>query len=124
MSEFHEQPCWSCQRYCGGCPWTEVLPDGKIRFEPVPGWVAKEVVVNQALNPFTSYEIHFCPMYKKMESQNPEHVSFGNASKTKMEAYKLFKQGRSVSYIARILCTPKQTIEKYAKQMGFESEGV
>lgn len=39
--------CFDCQNACGGCSWSEIDPDTKRpRFEPVPGWTAKKVVLN------------------------------------------------------------------------------
>ena len=44
--EWKEQPCWTCQLACGGCPWTEVDHEtGQIRFQPVPGWDAEPVIL-------------------------------------------------------------------------------
>ena len=39
--------CFDCQNACGGCSWSEIKPDTKRpRFEPVPGWTAKKVILN------------------------------------------------------------------------------
>lgn len=39
--------CFDCQNACGGCSWTEINPVTKRpRFEPVPGWTAKLVLLN------------------------------------------------------------------------------
>lgn len=39
--------CFNCQKACGGCSWTEINPEtNKPRFEPVPGWTAKPVLLN------------------------------------------------------------------------------
>jgi len=39
--------CFDCQNACGGCSWSELDPDTKRpRFEPVPGWTAKKVILN------------------------------------------------------------------------------
>ena len=32
--------CWGCQKAVGRCAWTELDSSKKVRFEPVPGWVA------------------------------------------------------------------------------------
>ena len=38
--------CFDCQNACGGCSWTEIDPATKRpRFEPVPGWTAKPVLL-------------------------------------------------------------------------------
>ena len=60
------QLCESCQDFTGkyGCPWTDVGLDGKVKFEPVPGWTAKKVPCAGAKTSegFT-YEITACPLY-------------------------------------------------------------
>lgn len=38
--------CFNCQRACGDCPWSEIDPEtDKPRFQPVPGWTAKRVIL-------------------------------------------------------------------------------
>lgn len=32
--------CWRCKKAVGRCAWTELDSSEKVRFEPVPGWVA------------------------------------------------------------------------------------
>lgn len=32
--------CWRCKKAVGRCAWTELDSSKKVRFEPVPGWVA------------------------------------------------------------------------------------
>lgn len=32
--------CWRCKKAVGRCSWTELDRSKKVRFEPVPGWVA------------------------------------------------------------------------------------
>lgn len=32
--------CWRCKKAVGLCAWTELDSSKKVRFEPVPGWVA------------------------------------------------------------------------------------
>ena len=32
--------CWRCKKDVGRCAWTELDSSKKVRFEPVPGWVA------------------------------------------------------------------------------------
>lgn len=63
------QPCWTCLRYCGGCPWSA-------RFEPVPGWEAKPVkrraMPHSAKEYVDTYDIKFCPMYVNDGSREPE----------------------------------------------------
>lgn len=61
------QPCWTCLRYCGGCPWSA-------RFEPVPGWDAEPVKksANNTNLPLDTYDIKSCPMYINDGSLPPE----------------------------------------------------
>ena len=58
-----QQPCWTCALACGGCPWTELDKDsGQVRFEPVPGWDAEEVVMDSNGVTIHTYRIFSCPM--------------------------------------------------------------
>lgn len=61
------QPCWTCTKYLGGCPWSA-------RFEPVPGWDAEPVEKsgNNTNPPISTYDIKFCPMYVNDGSLPPE----------------------------------------------------
>lgn len=61
------QPCWTCTKYLGGCPWSA-------RFEPVPGWDADPVEKsgNNTNPPISTYDIKFCPMYVNDGSREPE----------------------------------------------------
>ena len=39
--------CIKCQKACGRCSWSERdFETGKVRFEPIPGWTAKKVLLN------------------------------------------------------------------------------
>ena len=56
------QPCETCRRYAGGCSWTAVGEDGRVKFEPVSGWVAEKVPYRDAANQLTwTYQISSCP---------------------------------------------------------------
>ena len=61
--------CITCQKACGDCSWSEVdLETGKIRFEPVPGWKAKKVLLNlggtrKEKMVVETYHITYCPEY-------------------------------------------------------------
>lgn len=61
------QPCWTCTKYLGGCPWSA-------RFEPVPGWDAEPVEKsgNNTNSPISTYNIKSCPMYVNDGSLPPE----------------------------------------------------
>ena len=58
------QLCESCRNYAGGCSWSEVGADGRVRFEPVPGWTAEKVPYQgcSTSKGFT-YKISACPLY-------------------------------------------------------------
>ena len=38
--------CFDCENACGNCSWSAVGMDGKLLFEPVPGWTAEKVTIN------------------------------------------------------------------------------
>lgn len=60
-----QQPCWSCAKACGGCAWSA-------KFEPVPGWDAKESTIKYndgtpktpKIRNVRSYIIKSCPEYE------------------------------------------------------------
>lgn len=64
------QLCETCQNFAGGefdeCSWTSVGLDGKVKFQPVPGWTAEKVPYTggrqSTRNDFT-YQISACPLY-------------------------------------------------------------
>ena len=61
--------CFRCQNACGGCSWSEIDPDTKKpRYEPVPGWTAKKVLLNVGYNCkkrrlIETYHITACPEF-------------------------------------------------------------
>lgn len=63
--------CFDCTKACGGCSWTEINPDTKHpRFEPVPGWTAKKVLLNVGSHKggrvvIETYHITKCPQFTK-----------------------------------------------------------
>lgn len=65
----HVQLRETCRDFAGiyGCPWSGRGEDGKVRFEPVPGWTAEKVpYIGGRLdtkNDFT-YQISTCPLYR------------------------------------------------------------
>ena len=58
-----KQLCESCQNYAGGCSWSEVGKDGKVKFVPVPGWDAVKVPYTGAGKKDFTYQISGCPLY-------------------------------------------------------------
>lgn len=66
--------CFDCQNACGGCSWSELNPDTKRpRFEPVPGWTAKKVLLLIGHNKkgvaalIETYHVTKCPQFIKDE---------------------------------------------------------
>ena len=61
--------CFDCANACGGCSWSEVDPaTKKPRFEPVPGWTAKKVMLKAGMAHSKSiyvetYHITACPEF-------------------------------------------------------------
>lgn len=71
--------CWSCQRACGGCPWTARDPKTHaVLFRPVEGWKAKKTTIRGASSrrqgrgvpgrtayyyDMDSYHVKECPLY-------------------------------------------------------------
>lgn len=61
--------CFDCRNACGGCSWTEINPDTKQpRFEPVPGWTAKPVLLNvgalrDRARLIETYHVTKCPQF-------------------------------------------------------------
>ena len=71
--------CFDCQNACGGCSWTAVDPKTeKIKFEPVPGWTAKEVSLivgcygHNKRTIVNTYHITACPQFKNDKRKRSE----------------------------------------------------
>ena len=52
------QPCWTCQKACGGCSWSR-------SFKPIPGWIAEKTFIPSNDRHAESYKIISCPEYIK-----------------------------------------------------------
>lgn len=71
------QLCCYCKKYCGGCPWTEIGEDGKVKFEPVPGWTATPSIrTRNGKVVMEGYAITQCPLFveDRREDFHPEPV--------------------------------------------------
>lgn len=74
--------CFNCQKACGGCSWTEIDPKtDRPRFAPVPGWTAKEVLLNIGNHGgknrvLQTYHITACPEYVQDENRKPSGGEF------------------------------------------------
>ena len=56
---YQQQLCWECKNYAGGCEWAD-------RFEPVPGWDARQTILDQGgERMIRSYCIYKCPKFEK-----------------------------------------------------------
>lgn len=56
-----DQPCWTCDKYAGGCSWSK-------NFTPVKGWKAIEVQRKTWDERYkTGYRIIHCPEYVRSE---------------------------------------------------------
>ena len=66
-THYHKpQLCETCRDYAGiyGCPWSGRGDDGRVRFEPVPGWTAEKVPYIECNKKYTfTYRIIACPLY-------------------------------------------------------------
>lgn len=57
--------CFDCENACGNCSWSAVDMDGKLRFEPVPGWTARKVTINLGKGRTAeTYHITDCPQFR------------------------------------------------------------
>ena len=59
-----EQLCWRCYHATNPenvCPWVCRRADGEIRWEPVQGWTADEVIVNGE----KAYAVRKCPLFRE-----------------------------------------------------------
>lgn len=65
--------CFDCKKACGGCSWSEFDPDARQpRFEPVPGWEAKPVMLQVGNHAggkvlVETYQITDCPEFERDE---------------------------------------------------------
>lgn len=69
--------CFDCKNACGKCSWTAVDPKTKkIKYEPVPGWTAEEVMLNLGnygklkRHYVKTYHITACPLFTR-DSERP-----------------------------------------------------
>ena len=59
-----EQLCWSCYHATNPenvCPWCGRKPNGDIRWDPVPGWEAEEMIVNGE----KTLWVKKCPLFRE-----------------------------------------------------------
>lgn len=62
--------CFNCKNACGGCSWSALDPaTNKPKYEPVPGWTAKKVMLKLGISHakvkwVQTYHITACPQYE------------------------------------------------------------
>lgn len=110
------QPCWTCTKYLGGCPWSA-------RFEPVPGWDAEPVEKsgNNTNPPISTYDIKSCPMYVNDGSLPPEERGtpkpIGSlSSEEERLRMDLYQRGLTDTQMAQKIGLPVSTIAGWRKR--------
>ena len=53
---FGSQLCWNCQRAIGKCKWSQTG-------EPIEGWDAEKVIINDIEGKIHTYKIKKCPLF-------------------------------------------------------------
>ena len=111
------QLCWRCTKFAGGCRWTEVDPEtNKVRFEPIPGWVATPRTLRGQPPQTTmdTFEIMECPEFDDDHKQMPDELLLRRIIAMK-------KDGMSYAEIGRQLGLKYQSIQwrwKHAVEKG------
>lgn len=54
--EEDSQPCYLCEKACGGCSWSK-------HFIPVKGWDATPTIIRDSKGDIHSYKIRKCPHF-------------------------------------------------------------
>lgn len=116
MAEQKQQKCWSCQKACGGCSWSEVdLQTGKIKYDPVPGWNANKVPYrNPDGSKAHTYEILDCPEYV---AEPERHESTEEIKMILLERVaELYKDGHLPNEIADLLSIRTRKVLGYLEE--------
>lgn len=67
--------CLDCKNACGGCSWSAVDPaTGRLRFEPVKGWVAEKTVLKIGRRGECSYRVKACPLFAQDDYRPSNNV--------------------------------------------------
>lgn len=64
-----EQPCWDCERACGGCSWSEDLT-------PVAGWTAVPHIWEDG---DIGWRILSCPQFIKQPGRKAARINKGGS---------------------------------------------
>ena len=87
--------CFNCQKACGDCSWSAIDPaTKKPKFEPVPGWTAKKVMLNLGRNKTKNifaetYHITACPEFVPDLPRNSSPLELSDIDFIRMKARKL-----------------------------------
>lgn len=105
--------CFNCQRACGDCPWSEIDPEtDKPRFQPVPGWTAKRVILRMNVRKGSAefvetYSITSCPMFIPDSSRRIKRESAKKGLRECAICGKLFKPYNINAKYCSELCRAK-----------------
>lgn len=84
------QLCEYCAKFAGGCSWTDRGDDGRVKFEPVPGWNAIPTVLPGRTHRINSFKIIECPEYEDDGSRAREE-ELRKKSSNKLEVMTTYK---------------------------------
>lgn len=117
------QLCETCQKAYGGCSWTEVDENGKVKFEPVPGWDAKPTLKIGGGATYTSYDVKSCPLYVQDRDTRKEKREKADKIDRK-DVLELLLQGMTPPEIAEIMDCNENTIYAIRRALRREGEAV
>lgn len=107
-----EQLCWTCQRACGDCSWSQSLI-------PVEGWTATPSSIKTTGKEEPTYHIELCPLYipdegmsiKSRQRKGKKHLT---AAEKRMIA-DLYNSGIKRKDIAKGLKISYDTVKRYSQ---------
>lgn len=105
--------CFNCQRACGDCSWSEIDPEtDKPRFQPVPGWTAKRVILRMNVRKGSAefvetYSVTDCPMFIPDSRRSTKKEAAKNGLRECAICGKLFKPFNINAKYCSELCRAK-----------------
>lgn len=117
-----EQLCWTCQRACGRCPWSEYDPEKEaVRFAPVPGWIAIPTVHGSpdghTGNYFESFDIRWCPLYTQVPGRKRERAGSGERTRVDLTLLRIMTDaGYTIREIGARLRVSEGTVKYWRKK--------
>ena len=104
----NENPCWTCQKVCGGCSWSR-------SFSPVPGWTANKTKKLGQGSYLESYYIRSCPEYVPEPKRDIQEERRGPKLKYDIEKVLLLvRAGMTEAKICRRMGgMPLDTLRRY-----------